>query len=282
MKTARQVLTEVKEMGTIRAMLSSFEEIAARKMQEVRGGRELARAYYSDLAKVSTEVGLDLTEKGLATPQIEAVVLLGSNGGMYGELTEATARKMVEYLRGRSNGVDVFVIGSASAEMVHMLLPNQRFEVTNISDGNWDPAWWQQVTERLRLYRAIKVFYGEFVNLVNQHAGERELSGEFSWEHLESQEKENRIGQMKYLYEPSVEAVAETLSGEVFAQILRDTWSESQLAKMASRLMQLDNVVVGIDKQVKKLAVQRRQIKKRQAEKRRTQLLAGKRVGGVT
>ena len=67
---------------------------------------------------------------------------------------------------------------------------------------------------------------------------------------------------MKYLYEPSVEAVAETLSGEVFAQILRDTWSESQLAKMASRLMQLDNVVVGIDKQVKKLAVQRRQIER--------------------
>ena len=279
MKSARQVAQEVKEMDTIRAMLSSFEEIAARKMQSVRVGRELARDYYTSLSQVSSEVGIDLTERGLEQSQIGAVVLLGSNGGMYGELTERVALSTVAYLREHPTGVDVFVIGAASAEMVHALLPDLRFETSNVSDTSWDQSWWSSVIERLKIYRAVKVFYGQFVNLVNQQINIRDLSGEFTWEHLSQEVREERRGKLKYLYEPGVEAVAKTLSGEVFAQILDDTWHESQLAKLASRLIQLDNVVVGIDKRVKKLGAVKRQIRKRQAEKRRTQLLSGRRVG---
>jgi F0F1-type ATP synthase gamma subunit len=271
----RQLKMDEDEMLTVRMMMSSFEEMAAKRMQEVRGGKELARDYFEDLSNVSSSVGMDLSEKALVDPQIGAVVLLGVNGGLYGDLTDRVAYEMVKYLK-TSPKADIFVIGESSANSVHEMMPDLRFETTSINDNKWDRSWWEMVVERLRMYRAVKIFYGSFVNLVNQEAKSRSLSGEFSWDHLSEKIKEERRGHLKYLYEPNIEAVARTLSGEVFAQILEDTWHEERLAKFASRLIQLDTVVVGIDKHLSKMSGQRRQLRKRHAERRRGQLLAGR------
>ncbi len=276
MKSIRQLRMEEDELNTVRMMMASFEEMAARRMQEVRGGKELARNYFDDLSRVSSEVGMDLSERALIDPQIEAVVLLGVNGGLYGDLTDRVAYEMVKYLK-TSPKADIFVIGESSADAVHEMMPDLRFETTTINDNKWDRAWWEMVVERLRMYRAVKIYYGSFVNLVNQEAKSRSLSGEFSWDHLSEQIKEERRGHLKYLYEPGIETVAKTLSGEVFAQILEDTWHEERLAKFASRLIQLDTVVIGIDKHLLKMSGARRQLRKRHAERRRGQLLAGRR-----
>lgn len=261
MRSKQAIGSEIEGVQAVKGMVESFEEMAANKMQAIRGGITTSRAYFRGLSRLSQEVGIDLSEGIGEERLVEAVVLFSANRGMFGELIAEVAEDFVKYAK-RSKG-DIFVVGRVGAEIVRKLVPELRFEYLEMADGEVEREVMNEMVKRLSDYREVKLYYGEFRNLVKQESTVRSLSGEFSLEHLPKEAREVVKTKLKYLYEPGPSEIAQVFAREVFANVMEETVREGQLAKYASRLMYLDGVVEGIDKRVGSLEKEKRKVRKR-------------------
>ena len=78
-----------------------------------------------------------------------------------------------------------------------------------------------------------------------------------------------------YLFEPSLEKMLSVFEGEILASVFEQSIHESQLAKFASRLINLDRSVESIDDKLKGVSIQRRRLAHKLGNKKQLSALAG-------
>lgn len=245
MRSLRSLKLELSNMGYMKGILETYEEMAAHRMQSIRADLVLAKNYYDGLSDVSHEIGMDIVSVVGQDTVISAMVLLSSDSGMFGDLPERIVALFAKEIAGKS--CDVFVIGQLGARLLRSLEPDRPFQSISLPNEEFSANSLSNVIEQLRGYRQIKVFYGQFINIVRQDPSTRELSGELTLTSLDTADREQRERQLKYLYEPSVESVGQKLGKEVFANIFEETTKQSQLAKFAARLMHLDESLTNLE-----------------------------------
>lgn len=245
MQSLRGLKQELSNMGYMKGILQTYEEIAASKMQIVRADLIQAKNYYDGLSDVSHEIGLDIVSVVGEETVISAMVLLSSNSGMFGDLPERVVAEFAKEIDGKI--CDVFVIGQMGAKLLRSIDPDRNFQVLNLPNEEFDQNSLASVIEQLRGYRQIKLFYGQFINIVRQIPNSRQLSGELTLTSLSSDDRFQKERRLKYLYEPSVESVGLKLGKEIFANIFEETTRQSQLAKFAARLMHLDESLSNLE-----------------------------------
>ncbi len=250
MRSIKALKQELTNLGFMQGILETFEEMAATKMQGIRRELLLAKNYYDGLAGVSSEIGLDI--EGVVGPDtiITAMVLFSSNSGMFGTLPERLVVSFAKEIKGLN--CDVFVIGEMGARLLKNIVPDQEFRVLSLKGEAMSPETLSNVVEQLRSYRQIKLFYGQFINIVRQDAVSRNLSGELTITYVDPKDREQKQRLLKYLYEPNVEAVSQKIGHEIFGSIFEETDGQSQLAKYAARLIHLDESLANLEKLQKK------------------------------
>lgn len=229
----------------MQGILETYEEMAASRMQKIRTELLLAKNYYDGLTDVSHEIGMDIVNVVGSDTVISAMVLLSSNSGMFGDLPE---RVVIDFAREiKDKSCDVFVIGEMGAKLLRSIYPNRNFQTLSLPNEEMRTDTLANVIEQLRAYRQIKIFYGQFINIIRQVPTSRTLSGELTLASLAAEDQEQRKRRLKYLYEPSVEEVGEKIGKEVFANIFEETAGQSKLSKFAARLIHLDESLSNLD-----------------------------------
>ena len=80
---------------------------------------------------------------------------------------------------------------------------------------------------------------------------------------------------MRYLYEPTLVDISNIFGNEIMASTLEASVRESQLAKFASRMMNLDVAMERIDEHLIKVGFERLKIHKRSLDKKQRQIISG-------
>lgn len=266
MRSMRQMKQELLNMGYMRGVLETYEEMAASRMQKVRGDLLVAKQYYDGLSDVSHEIGLDIVSVVGEETVIPAMVMLSSNAGMFGDLIERLAERFATAIK--DNQADVYVVGETGARLLKSYLPERNFQVLTLSNEELRPETLSMVVEQLQNYRQIKIFYPQFINIVRQEPMSRILSGELTLTSLGAEDRELKERRLKYLYEPSVEVVGAKIGKEVFANVFEETTRQSQLAKFAARLMHLDESLANLDNIHKKTHKQKVRLGKKMDNKK--------------
>ena len=191
---------------------------------------------------------------------IDALVLLSSHTGMFGDLGPRVVARYIEEVTTHKG--DAYVIGENGAKMVRTLLPDFKFKFMDLPNEELTPAAFSEVVTQLQSYRRVKIYYGDFVNIARQEPVERLLSGELTMDMLDKKDRLQREKLLKFLYEPTVSEVGKHLSTKVFAKVFDETIRQAQLGKFASRLMHLDNSLNNLEIRQEKLHKAKRKARK--------------------
>lgn len=246
MSSIKKLGQELSNLGYMRGVLETYEEMAASRMQKVRGKIESGREFTSGLSELSYNIGMDVVAVAGVETVIPAYLLLGPNSGMFGEFSAQLVAGFAREIAGKEG--DVYVVGEMAGKMLGKVIGGRNFRVLKLTNEEMDNQLLQMTVEQLRNYRTVRVVYGKFVNLAKQEVAMRDLAGEMTLDFLAQKDKEIKMRRLKYLYEPSLDIVGAKLSREVFVSVMGASAEESQLAKFAARLMHLDQSLFNLDK----------------------------------
>ena len=263
MSSIKQIQANIESHLSMRDLVEVYERMAANTMRKIRDAILASREYYHNLAKLSAEVGADLSSVEEIKSKKSALVLLSSDDGMYGEIMDKVFGRFLKEIK-EHPAADVYISGKVGQELIAVVSPRTKYQ----------PLAVVEVGEKLWQYREVEIFFGQFESIARQEPNSRVLSVN----QLESTQDAwagDAIARLKYLYEPSVEAISDKFSKGIFVGVLQQTIKEDELAKNASRLMHLDKALNEIEKKLGAEQVKFGKANKRRVSKKQQLQLAG-------
>lgn len=258
MITKKQLVDERENLLSLRGLVEVYEEIAATKMQKVRGEVIQSRYFLAGLmrmyhkAKDAYTGDVKLRFKNGLT----VAVYVSANSGLYGDIVEKTFEEFRKFVM--TNKCQAVILGKLGVKIVDEMMPGYLYNYYDISDDSVDMESFEMMMGYLLQFENIMVFYGQFRSILNQEAVMTAVTGEL--EGMEKERKTDVVVKTKYLFEPSPAAIASLFEGEILASIFEQTLHEASLAKFASRMLSLDHAADNIQKRMGNLNLSSRRL----------------------
>lgn len=290
MAQRKKVLEELEALNTIKNLAESYEEVAVVKMQKIKDSVLKTRDYLTELSDVfvdlqssyNREIKLlrEKQKKGDKTilPIIQkngktALVYLASNGKLYGSVTQKTYRLFIQDVRkDEFKDADLIIIGSAGKEMYLSSGNAKKFEYVELPDTNVQLDHIKMLMEKFLKYEKVHVYYGKFDNVVHQTPISSSISGEdiFEAENVKEVSREDR-----FIFEPSLEKILHFFETQIMANLFSQTLLENQLARHASRVNAMEEALVHVEEEGKRLNKLKNRIKHQMQNKKQLETISG-------
>lgn len=267
MVTLNQISIRVSDVRSFRGLLEVYEDLAAQKMQNIRGEIAEYREYAKTLAMMSGELETDISAVIKKNTKQRAVVLISSDKGLYGKAFEGLGREFLEYLK--DNRADTFVVGGVGEEIVRHQKIKVNYVAVKSDEGSLVSLW-----KTLGEYQELNIFHLRYDSLAKQSVEVVRISGDALPKDGEDYVYEEK-NKLRYLYEPTVAGVVEVFAKEVLSFLVQQTMKESDLAKYAARLMYLDSCLERNNENLTEILKQKMILTKRLANKRQNARMAG-------
>jgi len=235
MVTLNQVSIRIRDIRSFRGLLEVYEDLAAQKMQKVRGEIASYREYTGILTTMSSELEVDISSVVKKNVKQKAAVLISSDKGLYGNAFGSVSKEFSEYLQGSQ--ADAFVVGGIGDEILRNGGHDLKYQLINSDVASLNDLW-----KTLSEYQEINIYYLRYDSLAKQSVDKVHISGSVLPSEDESYEY-NKENKLRFLYEPSVMEVAEVFAKEILSFLAEQTMKEADLAKYAARLMYLDSSI---------------------------------------
>lgn len=263
--TNKRILGDEKEsLGGLRSLVEVYEEVAAARMQKVRGAVLASRQFLEEMLTVFGRVREVYKKKGfsgLAKNGRRVAVFLSANSGLFGDIVDRTFDKFAQFIE--SYECDAVVVGKLGVRMMTDRKVNKLYNYYDFPDDSVDPESLLLIMRYLLQFERIVVFYGKFGSILTQDPVMTAVSGE-------NLEVAVTGGKTEYIFEPTIEEIAKIFEGQIMASLFEQTLHESQLAKFASRLLNLDKSWENIGKRLE--YVESEEIRLRRKTRNRKQL----------
>jgi len=148
---------------------------------------------------------------------------------------------------------------------------NVLYNYFDFSDEQVEPESFAMVMRYLMQFEKIVVFYGKFKSILVQEVEGTVLSGE----DIEKQVAREVEVAERYLFEPNVVEMARIFEGEILASVFEQALHESQLAKFASRMLNLDRAIVNIDRRLMEVGREQRKLRHKEINSKQLLRLSG-------
>lgn len=245
MSSRKSIMIEIETLEGLRSLIEVYEEVAATRMQKVRKSVLSAREFLEEMLQVFGRVRQSYKDKKgltkLARNGKTVAVFISANAGLFGDIVDRTFSKFREFVQ--ANNPDVVVVGKLGVKMLADRQWNLLYNYYDFPDDNVDPESFVVIMRYLLQFEKIVVFYGKFRSVLNQEIVSTVVSGENIGIANKAGEKD-----INFLFEPSVEDIAKIMEGQVLSSVFEQTLHESQLAKFASRLFNLDQSVENVER----------------------------------
>jgi F-type H+-transporting ATPase subunit gamma len=268
MNSPKQIGSDIDTMKAMGEFISAYEEIAANNMRRVRDAVIKRRGFLEELTKLYNDIKtsykmeverLTASKKGkgsigsqfslLKKNNKTVCVLFSTNASFYGDIVPRTYA-LFKDSRAKSHA-DVVIIGRAGRRIFEQYNPGAEYTYFDYPDTKMDPVLLKPIILHIAAYERVVIFHTQFQTLVNQ------MPMEFVISESKVDVPENEVN-TKYIFEPSLEEIIEYFEKEIFGAIFEQSMHESQLSKLASRMVTLDTAVGNIKKRTGELNLQKR------------------------
>ena len=268
MPQKKLVEEDLEALNTIRDLAESYEEIAVIRMQKIKESVLKTRDFlagisdiYVDLKSSYEREVKDLISRirkgektlitGLQKNGKTLMVYLSSNGRLYGSVTQKTYRLFtLDLKKPEFKNSDIAIIGSAGKEMYETSADSRPFEYFEFPDATIEVSDIKKIMKKFIQYEKVYVYYGKFGNVVKQSPISSSISGEdiFEAEVLNPTPREDR-----FIFEPTLEKIYHFFETQIMANLFSQTLLENQLARHASRVNAMEEALIHIEDETKKL-----------------------------
>lgn len=284
------VLEELEALNSLKDLAESYEEIAVVRMQKIKDSVLKTREFLTSLSDVYVDLKssygrevkelLEKMKKGdknilpiLQKNGKSLIVYLSSNGRLYGAVTQKTYRLFIEEVKASKEGeVDLVIIGRAGKEMYENSGIGKPFEFFDIPDTTVDITHIKQLMAKFLQYEAVSVFYGKFGNVVKQTPIQSSISGE---DIFETEVPIQVAREDRFIFEPDLGKILHFFETQIMANLFSQTLLENQLARHASRVSAMEEALVHIEEETKKLNAEQIRIKHLAANKKQLETIGG-------
>ena len=289
MAQKKAVSEELDALNSLKDLAQSYEEIAVIRMQKIRDSVLKTREFLSDLSDVFVdlkssyqrevkELMIKIKEGDksvLSTLQKNnktLLVYLSSNGRLYGSVTQKTHKLFIEDLKKNKEEIEIIVLGRTGKEMYESSGMSIPFEFFEIPDTSVEIGQIKQLMKKFLQYQKVYVYYGKFSNVVNQTPISTSISGEdiFETEVPSVIPREDR-----FIFEPVLEKIYHFFETQIMANMFSQILLENQLARHSSRVNAMEEALIHIEEESKKLYQQRTRIKHLLQNKKQLETMAG-------
>jgi len=282
MLSKKQIKVETDGLVSLKNLVEVYEEVAATRMQKVRGAVLQSRQFLEGLLEVFAKIKTAYVQEGgkggstRVRNNRTVAVFISANSRLYGDIVDRTFDMFAGYVR--ENSPDVVVLGKLGLSMMENQLPGALYNYYDFSDDKVDLESFGLIMRYLLQFEKILVFYGQFRTILSQVPVSTSVSGDaiLVEEEVLTGQGGKRLAS-KYIFEPSVREIASIFEGEILASLFEQTLHESQLAKYASRMLALDKSIDNIEKRL--VSVKQESVKLRHKTMNRKQLST---VSGVS
>jgi ATP synthase F1 gamma subunit len=255
MITKKQISVETDGLLSLKGLVEVYEEIAAGRMQRIRGAVLQSRQFLEGLLEVFKRVKAAYQKHSLVGISTRprngktVAVFVSANSGLYGDIVDRSFEKFSLFVKDANP--EVVILGKLGVKMMSDRLPGRLYNYYDFSDDGVDVESFEMIMRYLVQFERILVFYGQFKTILNQEPVVTSVSGDA----VQAQEgvvvdSRGREIVRQYIFEPSVEEIARVFEGQILASIFEQTLHESQLSKFASRMLALDKSVENIEQRL--------------------------------
>ena len=274
MRGEAKIIEEKDAILGLKSLVDVYEEMAAIRMQRVRGAVLTSRQFLAEITEVFGRVRAaykgEKVAGGWAKNGKTVAVFISANAGLFGDIVDRIFEKFAEYVS--QNKPEVVVVGKLGVKMLAERGLSVLYNYFDFSDEVVEEENFALIMRYLMQFERIVVFYGKFKSILNQETEVTSLSGEEVGKRSAGVEM---VETEKYLFEPSPVEMARIFEGEILASVFEQTLYESQLAKFASRMLSLDRAVENVDKRIGQINQQQRRLKHKVANSRQLARLSG-------
>lgn len=290
MPQRKMVLEDIEALNSLKDLAESYEEIAVTRMQNIKDSVLKTRDYLADLSDVFVDLkasyGREVKElmarrkKGDKTmiPMLQKngktlLVYSSSNGKLYGSVTQKTYKLFIQDLKKpEAQAADIAIIGSAGKEMFENSGIGKPFEYFELPDTGINVDHIKELTKKFLEYEKVYVYYGKFGNVVTQSPIASSITGEdiFETEVIAQVPREDR-----FIFEPMLEKIFHFFETQIIANLFSQTLLENQLARHASRVNAMEEALVHIEEEGKRLNQVKTRIKHLLQNKKQLETISG-------
>lgn len=306
MNYLKAIVAQIEDLTGIKDIVGASEEIASMKMRSIRNKVLLSRDLNDELTEIYREVTISyknqiiqlMAEKkgAKALQQVtasqmalktgngeHACVYLSANSGLFSKILERTYHEFTTYLEQHKEATPV-IIGEFGKNLFTQEFPDKPFLFYPLAEDKSSESALKKITEDLASYSSVIIFYARFESMAQQTTTVLDVSGHdmtSSTQQTKQSSANNSKGNpapvtaTHYLFEPSLEKIIVFFETEIFAGIIQQTVTESELARYASRITTLDMARENIDQQLRTVNLEKRFAIHRLMNKKQTEALTG-------
>ena len=281
---------EIDLLKGLRSLTSAYEEIAVMRIGRIRDRVLATRSFREGLFGVFSEVRASrhqeierLLIRRRPSPSESSkqrgkvAVLLSSNQRLSGSIVSSVMRRFEEHIEQQIG--DVAIVGRVGRDHFATTMPELKFTFFELPEDDAPMLGHKELVNFLRQYREVSIFYGKFVNVVDQVAATTRLAQNRSLAstiRAASTKKANDSDdQADYLFEPELDRVLDFFDTQLFAMLFRQTVSESSLAHLGSRITAMEAASGTIEERYNNLIIEQRRARRKLRNKKQRQMLAG-------
>jgi F0F1-type ATP synthase gamma subunit len=168
--------------------------------------------------------------------------------------------------------IDLVVIGSAGKEMLENSNIKKTFDYFDIPDNDIGINHIKMVMKKYLQYERVHVYYGKFGNVVKQDAISTSISGE---DIFETEVPSNVPREDRFIFEPILEKIFHFFQTQIMATLFSQTLLENQLARHASRVNAMEEALVHIEEESKKLYLEKTRVRHSLLNKKQLESMSG-------
>lgn len=268
MAQKRLIQEDLQALNSIKELAESYEEIAVIRMQKIKDSVLQTRDFLAEISDVYVDLKAsyerevkDLMARikrgektlltGLQKNGKTLLVYLSSNGKLYGSVTQKTYHLFINDVRSTEfASADLAIIGSAGKEMFVGSGENRQFEYFEIPDTSVEVTHIKTLMQKFLQYEKVYVYYGKFGNVINQSPIATSITGE---DIFETEIPSPTPREDKFIFEPTLEKIFHFFETQIMVNLFSQTLLENQLARHASRVNAMEEALVHIEEETKKL-----------------------------
>lgn len=286
MQNKQRIKTEIELMSTLRLVTQAYEEIAVMRMQRIRDSVLHTRLFIGELAQVFVDVksnynntGMNMfmkkkiDKKGNASASIvdkngkAVAVLVTTNSKMNGEIIPKVFAQFYKYVN--EHDCDLVIVGKMGKQLYEQMSKKREYTFFELGENNITNVSLRELVLAMLPYKEINIFYGKFESLLYQNPTISNLSGDSVEQKAVADTKP-----VLFMFEPSIDKILEFFETQIFSSLVKQTISESELARYASRIRSMEEAMQNIDKSSKGLKYQANKIRKLVSNKKQLEIMS--------
>lgn len=284
MVNLKDIVNEIEELFNMRYLVDAYEEIASMRMRRIRSSvlvhrafaqelseiyQELTDSYRKEIIKLISDKDKKNKSNSLSVRKHNGkvgTVFLSANSGLFGDILRKTYTAWIQHVDTRQS--EPIIVGSYGKKMFEQNFPERAFVYLPLLEGEKNLESLKKVAETFMQYDNLTIFYAQFISMGEQHVAVMDM--------LDQEKNTNKGSQqaMHYIFEPSLEKILEFFEKQIFGTILNQTFTESELARYAARMVALDTATQNITNRLKNINLERNIALHRQANKKQIESIS--------